>query len=165
MIIILRFPAGKLSLHYCYNLLCKCHVQSVYVAPVWTRTKCPHSVYAAEHRRTSSREGVSLRDVLVNRCPGCASGPGPADPAGTAPTLSPHHYHPSPDTVPGYCGDTSLAFCSSVVNKTDGHRKALGEQTSQSREVGMIQSYSSQLSELKMYQHFQFCVPFCYSSL
>lgn len=34
-----------------------------------------------------------------------------------------HHYHPTPDTVPGYCGDTTLGVCSSLVNKTDGCRK------------------------------------------
>ncbi|CAB1457318.1 unnamed protein product [Pleuronectes platessa] len=27
---------------------------------------------------------------------------------------------PTPDTVPGYCGDTTLSPCSSLVNKTDG---------------------------------------------
>lgn len=60
------------------------------------------------------------RDVLANRCPDCVSGPGAAEPAGTPQNLQLHHYHPTPDTVPGYCGDTALSLCSSLVNKTDG---------------------------------------------
>lgn len=36
---------------------------------------------------------------------------------------STHHYHPAPDTEPGYCGDTTPSPCSSFVNKTDGSRE------------------------------------------
>ncbi len=76
------------------------------------------------HRGTSLRGAqVSQRDVLANRCPGWASGRGAAAPAGTPHTLQHHHYHPTPDTVPGYCGDTTLGLCSSLVNKTDGCRE------------------------------------------
>lgn len=66
---------------------------------------------------------VSQRDVLANRCPGWASGPGAAEAAGSPLALQHHHYHPTPDTVPGYCGDTTLGLCSSLVNKTDGCRE------------------------------------------
>lgn len=37
-------------------------------------------------------------------------------------TLQQHHYHTTPDTVPGYCGDTTSGLCSSLVSKTDGCR-------------------------------------------
>lgn len=68
----------------------------------------------------SEEHSGSQRDVLANRCPGWASGPGAAEPAGTPHTLQHSHYHPTPDTVPGYCGDTTLGHCSSLVKKTDG---------------------------------------------
>jgi len=71
----------------------------------------------------SEEHSAFQRDVLANRCPGWASGPGAAVPAGTPHTLQHHHYHPTPDTVPGYCGDTTLGLCSSLVNKTDGNRE------------------------------------------
>lgn len=66
---------------------------------------------------------ASQRDVLANRCPAWASGSGATKHAGTPHTLQQHNYHPTPDTVPGYCGDTTLGLCSSLVNKTDGCRK------------------------------------------
>lgn len=50
----------------------------------------------------SEERSVSQRDVLANRCPGWASGPGVAEPAGTPHTLQHHHYHP-PQTL---CQDT-----------------------------------------------------------
>lgn len=62
------------------------------------------------------------RDVLVNRCPGWVSGPGNAEPPGTPRTLQPHHYHLTPDTESGYCGNSTLGLCSSLV-KTDGYKE------------------------------------------
>lgn len=56
--------------------------------------------------------GLQILQVLLEHC---------------NPTTTPPH--PSPDTVPGYCGDTTLALCSSVVNKTDGHKKAFWHYT------------------------------------
>lgn len=67
--------------------------------------------------------GTSQRDVLANRCPGWVSGPGATEPTGTPHTMQPHHYHLTPDTVSGYCGDTTLGLCSSLVNKTDGYKE------------------------------------------
>lgn len=46
--------------------------------------------------------------LLTNRCPGWASGPWAAQPAGPPLALQHPHYHPTPDTVSGYCGDTAL---------------------------------------------------------
>lgn len=72
----------------------------------------------------SGEHGASWRHVLANRCPGLVSGPGLAEAADTPLTLQPCHYHPTPDTMPGYCGDTTLGLCSSLVNETDGYKEA-----------------------------------------
>lgn len=39
------------------------------------------------HGGITLRGGASQRDMLANRCPGCASGPWAAEPAGTPRTL------------------------------------------------------------------------------
>lgn len=66
---------------------------------------------------------ATQRDVQANRYPAWASGSGATEYPGTPNTLEQHDYHPTADTVPGYCGDTTLGFCSSLVNKTDGCKK------------------------------------------
>lgn len=80
-------------------------------------TQVTEELPSEEHR-------ASWRDVLANRCPGLVSGPGAAEAADTPHTLQPCHYHLTPDTMPGYCGDTILGLCSSLVNETDGYKEA-----------------------------------------